>query len=373
MLLLSLALILFPFAFLDNAFNNQYKRLIIWFFCSLFVVLGGIKWNTGTDWNAYYYNFLNSVTYDRAVNSPTSFEWGYSTLNYLINSLTGSFTVFLLIFSFITIYLKYKVLINRQFISYGLFGLFCFYCYTMGDIISWRQAFAISLILFSIFFIIKRDFLPFLLCIVIASLFHRSAVICLLIYYAYNLNISKKNMLLIFIASMFLGLFLFKFKVSNLNIPFLSGLELFSAYQEKLDAYNDIGQVSYGQVDSTLSNFLGYLRKAIFVIPMILLVKKDNKIIYGLMNISLIGSVIYFVLGAIASDFKRLGGYFDIFDIILVPAILYGIESKKVRYFLIFIYALFMLLRLYASIYNFWDIYDPFITIFDFHSTRNLY
>ncbi|WP_171493764.1 EpsG family protein, partial [Acinetobacter seifertii] len=208
---------------------------------------------------------------------------------------------------------------------------------------------------------------------VIASLFHRSAVICLLIYYAYNLNISKKNMLLIFIASMFLGLFLFKFKVSNLNIPFLSGLELFSAYQEKLDAYNDIGQVSYGQVDSTLSNFLGYLRKAIFVIPMILLVKKDNKIIYGLMNISLIGSVIYFVLGAIASDFKRLGGYFDIFDIILVPAILYGIESKKVRYFLIFIYALFMLLRLYASIYNFWDIYDPFITIFDFHSTRNLY
>ena len=86
---------------------------------------------------------------------------------------------------------------------------------------------------------------------------------------------------------------------------------------------------------------------------MILLVKKDNKIIYGLMNVSLIGSVVYFILGAIASDFKRLGGYFDIFDIILVPAILYGIENKKVRYFLIFIYALFMLLRLYVSVYNF--------------------
>ncbi len=373
MLLLSIAFFLFPFAFLDKAFSNQAKYLIISFFCSLFVLLGGIKWNTGTDWDAYYYNFLNSVTYDRAVNSITSFEWGFSYLNYVVNSLTGSFTIFLCLFTFLTVYFKFKVLINRQFISYGLFSLFVYYCYALGDISSWRQSFAISMVLFSVFFIIKRKLLPFFLCIIIASLFHRSAIICLVMYYLYTINLSKKNMLLIFFSGMGAGILLFSLKVSNFNIPFFSTLEVFSAYQEKIDAYNDIGQVSYGKVDSNLSNLLGYLRKALFIVPMILLVKKDDLKFYRLMNITVFGSVIYFVLGAIATDFKRIGGYFDVFDIILLPAILYGIKNKKIRYLLIFVYALFILLRLYTSLYNFWEVYDPFITIFDLHNTRYLY
>lgn len=373
MLLLSIALFLFPFAFLDKAFSNQTKYLIISFFCSLFVLLGGLKWNTGTDWNAYYYNFLSSVTYDSAVNSVSSFEWGFSYLNYLVNSLTGSFTIFLCIFTFLTVYFKYKVLVNRQFISYGLFGLFIYYCYAIGDINSWRQAFAISIVLFSVFFIINRKLLPFFLCIIVASLFHKSAIICLVMYYLYTINLSKRNMLLIFLSSMGVGILLFNLKISSFNIPFLSNVDAFSAYQEKLDAYNDIGQVSYGKVDSNLSNLLGYLRKSLFIIPMILLVKKDDSKTNRLLNIAVFGSVIYFVFGAIATDFKRLGGYFDIFDIILLPAILYGIKNKKIRYLLIFVYALFILLRLYTSLYNFWEVYDPFITIFDLHNTRYLY
>lgn len=373
MLLLSIALLLFPFAFLDKAFSNQAKRVIIFLFCSLFILLGGLKWNTGTDWNPYYYNFLNSVTYDNAINSPASFEWGYSVLNFIINSSTGSFTVFLLVFTFFTVYFKYKVLISNDFISYALFGLFCFYCYSIGDIIAWRQAFAISIVFFSVFFIIRRNFFPFLLCILIASLFHRSAIICIILYYIYSINLSKNWMLIIFLSSMTLGILIFNLKISSFNIPFLSGLEAFSNYQEKLDAYNEIGQVSYGQVDSKLSNFLGYLRKAVFVLPMIFFVKKEDKITYSLMGITIFGSVIYFILGAIATDFKRLAGYFDIFDILLIPAILYGVHNQKLRYMLIFLYAIFMLLRLYTSLFNFWDVYNPFITIFDFHNTRSLY
>ncbi|MDR0234809.1 EpsG family protein [Acinetobacter sp.] len=373
MLLLSIGFLLFPFAFLDKAFSNQAKRIIIFLFCSLFVLMGGLKWNTGTDWNAYYYNFLDSVTYDKAINSNTSFEWGYSSFNFIINSLTGSFTVFLLIFTFLTIYFKYKVLASKSFISYGLFGLFCFYCYSIGDIVAWRQAFAISLVLFSVFFIIKRELFAFLLCILVASLFHRSAIICLAMYYIYGLNLSKKWMLIIFLSSMTLGVLIFNLKISSFNIPFLSGLDEFSKYQEKLDAYNELGQVSYGQVDSKLSNLLGYLRKAIFVLPMIFFVRNEDKVTYSLMNFTIFGSVVYFIFGAIATDFKRLGGYFDIFDILIIPAILYGINNRKLRYLFIFLYAILMLLRLYTSLFNFWDVYDPFITIFDFHKARSLY
>lgn len=373
MLLLSIAIILFPFAFLDKAFSLQAKKVIISFFCLCFILLGGLKWNTGTDWNSYYYGFLDATTYDRAVNSINSFEWGYAVLNFLINDLTKSFTVFLLMFTFLTVFFKYKILVNKDFIQYGLFGLFCYYCYSIGDIVAWRQAFAISICLFSVLFIIKRQLIPFLLCVVVAILFHRSAIIFLILYYIYSINLTKKYMLVIFLSSMFLGIALFNFKSLGVNIPFLSSLEIFSAYQDKLDAYNEIGQVSYGQVDSNLSNILGYLRKAIFVIPMIFLVKKENVVIYKLMNFSIFGSAIYFILGAIATDFKRFGGYFDVFDIILIPAILYGISNTKIRYIMIFVYTLFMLLRLYTSLFNFWDVYDPFITIFDFKNQRQLY
>lgn len=372
MLLLSIAIILFPFAFLDRAFSSQAKRMIIYFFCLSFVVLGGIKWNTGTDWNSYYYEFLNSTTYDRAVNSPNSFEWGYAVSNFLVNDLTGSFTIFLLIFTFMTVFFKYKVLASNHFIKFGLFGLYCYYCYSIGDIIAWRQAFAISIVLFSVFFIVKRQFYFFLLCIFIAILFHRSAIICLILYYLYSVNLSKRSMMIIFLSSMLLGLFLFNIKALHFNIPFLGEMEVFSSYQDKLDAYNEIGQVTYGQVDSNLSNILGYLRKAIFVIPMIFLVKKEDIVTYRLLSFSIIGSAIYFILGAIATDFKRIGGYFDIFDVILIPTILYGIRNTKVRYIMIFIYAIFMFLKLYISLFNFWDIYDPFITIFDFNIQRQL-
>lgn len=373
MLLLSIALLLFPFAFLDKGFGRRAKFMIISFFCSLCVFLGGIRWNTGTDWNPYYYNFLNSVTYDRAINSPISFEWGFSVLNFLVNKLTGSFTAFLFIFIFITVYLKFKVLVSRQFISYGLLSLFIYYCYTIGDISAWRQALAISIIFYSVFFIIERKIFPFVLCVFLASLFHRSAIICLLMYYLYALNLSKKNMLVLFFAGMGLGVSLFNIKVSGLNIPLLADLELFSAYQEKIDAYNEIGQVSYGQVESSLSNFMGYLRKAVFIIPMILLVKKENEVIFRLLNIAIFGSVIYFVFGAISTDFKRLAAYFDILDVILLPAILYGIKDKATRYVFILIFCILVFLRLYVSIYNFWDIYDPFLTIFDFNNNRNMF
>ncbi|APX64132.1 EpsG family protein [Acinetobacter schindleri] len=373
MFLLSIALILFPFAFLDKAFSSQAKKIIITFFCLCFIFLGGIKWNTGTDWNSYYYGFLNAISYDHAVNSPYSFEWGYAILNLLINNLTGSFTVLLFLFTFLTVFFKYIVLINSKFISYSLFGLFCYYCYAIGDIVAWRQAFAISIVLFSIIFIIKRKIFPFLLCIFIATLFHRTAIVCLILYYIYSINLSKKSMLIIFFTSILTGLILFNLKVSSLNLPLLGNLDALSAYQDKLDAYNQIGQVSYGKVDSNLSNILGYLRKALFVVPMIILVKRDNFLIYRLMNFTIIGSAIYFILGAIATDFKRFGGYFDIFDILLIPAILYGIKNTKIRYLMILIYAIFMLLRLYTSLFNFWDVYDPFITIFDSKNHRQLY
>lgn len=62
MLLLSLALILIPFAFLDKVFNDKTKRIIIILFSGYFIFLGGFRWLTGTDWYAYYYAFLNSDT-----------------------------------------------------------------------------------------------------------------------------------------------------------------------------------------------------------------------------------------------------------------------------------------------------------------------
>lgn len=373
MLLLSLAFILFPLAFLDKAFSALSKKIIIFFFCIIFILLGGFRWNTGTDWIPYHDAFQAASTYYDAVQTPYSFEWGFGMMNYIIKGLFDSYTIFLLIFSFITIYVKYKVISNKLFLSYGLFSFYLFFCYSIGDIVATRQSLAVSITFFSLLFIIKRQFWVFLLCIVVATLIHRSSIIFLFSYFVYHLNLSRKSLFIVFISSILIGFGMGQAKFVLFEIPFLSNFSFLTSYQNKIDLYNELGEVAYGSVSSNLINILGMLKKLIFILPLIYLRKNNNSIGARLLNIVVFGSVIYFVLGAIASDFKRLNTFFEIIEILVVPFFIFSITNKRIRYILILFYCTLAFTRLYSAVFTFWDLYDPFFTIFDFNNSRTMY
>lgn len=372
MLLLLIGALLLPFAFLDKAFSGFHKKIIILSFCLLFILLGGLRWNTGTDWNAYYNFFNESNTYLSATESLDNFEWGYSVLNFVVNYLTESYTAFLLIFTTLMVFSKYIIITNKNFLRYSLFSLFLYYCYYIGDIVSVRQLLASSIVFLSLLFIINKKPYKFLFMVILATLIHRTAIICLIIYNIYYLNISKLKLYFIFFSSMILGLFLFNFKIEQLNIPYLSEMLWFSSYQQKLDAYSELGQVVYGNLDTNQSIVLGYIRKILFIIPLIFL-SKNNVTTRGLLNICVLGSAIYFVLGGVASDFRRFGTYFDMFELLLIPIIIYSVNNKKIRYLLILFYSLLAIIKLVGYVTNFWDLFHPFHTILDMNNFRYMY
>lgn len=372
MLLVSIAMILFPFAFLDKGISNSSKKIILFFMFAIFIIMNGIRWKTGTDWYPYFYGFDNATSYYDAVLSPYAFEWGFGLLNYLVRSFSSSYTVFLFLFALLTIYTKYKVIINERFIEFGLLSTFFYYCYSIGDIVATRQALAISLTLFSILYIIEKNKLNFLLFVLLATLIHRSAIIFIFAYFLYHLDMEKKTLLYIFLTGLLLNFGLSRFQVTDMGIPFIDTLTFLSSYQEKIDTYLNVDDdtSSFGQLNPYLITFLGYLKKMIVIFPMLYLRGDKNLVHSRLVNIVIFGTFIYFVLSSISPDFKRLNGYFEIVEILVLPYLLYSISKKSTRYILILFFCILAVIRLYTAVYSHWDLLDPFYTIFDFHINR---
>lgn len=379
MLLFFIALFLIPFAFLDKIVSNRTKRILLFLFSGYFIFLGGFRWLTGTDWYAYYYTFLNSDTIYGAFLAPHTMEWGYGFMNYIVNILGGDYTIFLIIFTFLKVHLKYRVIISSNFVQYALFSFFLFYCYEAGAIYGTRQTLAVSIIFLSIGFIIQRKFWLFLALVILASLIHRTAIIFIFSYWIFNYKSTQKQLLKVFLFSILLYLIFLNIDPSFLkNLPIINN---FSSYQEKLNVYSELQQISYGKVDTQTSNILGVLKKMMILLPLILsfnnlknrLASEQFFIYRGLLNIIIFGATIYFVFGAMASDFKRMNGYFDIFEILAIPILLYNIRNKK----LIILVGLFFMSiafsKLYTAIITFEDLLDPFYFIFDLPFDRHMY
>ena len=77
--------------------------------------------------------------------------------------------------------------------------------------------------------------------------------------------------------------------------------------------------------------------------------------------------------GAIALDFKRMNAYFDIFEILAIPILLYNIRNKKLILLVGLYFMVIAFSKLYTAIINFEDLLDPFYFIFDLPFYRHMY
>lgn len=373
MLILSFGIILWLLSFFDSVFTNRFKKVVIFIVCITFVCLGGFRWNTGTDWDPYYYGFLSLNSYQDVI-SKYSFEWGFSMLNFIVRFLGGGYTFFLLIFTLLKVSLKYHFIVRREFIGYGLLSIFFYYCYFFGDIVTTRQSLAISLTFFSTIFIARKQLLYFLICVILASTIHKTAVFFIVSYYFYHKDFSRNTLIYTFCISLFLGLVLFNYNLTSFlsNLPIINS---FSSFQEKIESYSKLGQVTYGEIDSTTTIILGYLKKVFVVLPILICYSlfKDNRVMRGMINLIVLGGVMYFVLGSLSSEFKRINGYFEIYEILIIPYFANNIKTKKLRLVIIQLYSLYGLYRLYTAFVMYSDLYDPFYTIFDLNNYRFIY
>ena len=337
-----------------------YNKISCYFIIpGVLIFLGGFRWLTGTDWNSYFYFFTNHDTWQDFNNG--SFEILYALLNFLSKTLYPSYTLFLLLFTFLIIVLKFNA-ISKLCKYYGV-AIFLMYCYTAGDILAVRQTLASAILLRSVQEIRKKNVIGFICVTLIAFLIHNTAIVWFFSYYIYwkkKRRLVDICSLLFFVCLGILGMgILGRLLLSLVNLLPFTGVRAFA----KFFVYAmDAQPLPFNTI---VVNIL----KRVFIFPLLFFyekkISKDCDWYSGVLSLYIFGTCIYFSFMLSFNVFQRFSNYFVELELLLLSS-LYGVlrkENKLLGIQLIFVYGL---LKLKQNLTPFIEVKDPYYTIFNY-------
>lgn len=320
--------------------ENKRKVLIIFFIVliiAILTIIASIRYDVGTD----FFNYIGTYEKYKTVEITKIFKLDIEITFALIAKiayLIGNETIMFAIYSIITVgFIIASILKRKDKISISLSMFLYLFLFFLNSFNGMRQYAAISIIAFSYTFISERKFLKFLICVIVASLFHNTAILFLPFYFLAQEpkeNLSKKKRLLflflkIVIVCAILGIML------NIN-KFISifaglGIESFNRFY------------AYTNIERSGRNLMILVNLAVLMFVLIYRKKivkydKENNILFFFLVID----VVLTLSGFIAPVLKRIALYFEISQIYLLPSIPKVVQNKKEKQFLtlgIMIYA----------------------------------
>lgn len=182
--------------------NNKKKSGYFFSFCAIMIptIVAAIRHiSVGTDTSSYITNvFLTCANFDSLSDVfiyNVGIEKGYIFVNYIVYKIFNNVHVLYGALEFIILIFIYKACYdnrnkNGEFaLNYFLF-LVLFYNKSLNMC---RQMMAMSIIIYAFKFITQKKFLKYCFWVCIATLFHRSAIAQILLYYAINFIFAKDN------------------------------------------------------------------------------------------------------------------------------------------------------------------------------------
>lgn len=317
-----LALLLLCFADKESFQNAKKISLIFSFLLLLFIV--GTRDETGTDWIPYWdhYNYSNINDFD-----DFNFEIGYQIFVSISKSFGLSYSQFLFLFT-----LTYLSIFYAAFLYFKNPNtvVFLFYStYLIGLMGTSRQIMAISLCCFAVTKLIQKRNFAFLILIIIALLFHRSAAIFLISIVLFILSNSKKTNKILYVVPAALI-----FVITAIDINWV--ITLFSPLQfifDKLQTYMVTDtQSSIYYIDDPWLVLLLYTKRAALALFFIIESRKTHypqqyKFIAMLYATGFaIFCATYPLMPAVA---VRLSLYFSFFDIIFLSYFAWNSKWKN--------------------------------------------
>ncbi|WP_188750202.1 EpsG family protein [Parapedobacter defluvii] len=339
-----------------------YKKILFATVLILLIVISGVRWDTGPDWDSYH-NFYDDIEHFVHSSTLNFFEPGFTYLNLFSTRLGLNYTSFLFFVAVITIGLKGLVFSRNHSVLFVL--LFLYYCYYLADIFSVRQFTAVSICLFGLKYIEYRRFLPFLCCILLAASIHISAVFFLLAYWFYRFKLTNAALYTLLIVGFTVGLI----GVSGWAIKLVVNIiGVDAATAEKLLLYGDEG-LETSHTNPYLSYTLGVLKRT-FILPLLIYgqcyISTDILPRYlGYLNLLVFGNMIYFIFILSVPVITRLALPFLYMEIFLLSYLLISLNDFKLKIFFFILVLIFGAFRLYLFMYPYWDLYVPFQTIFN--------
>lgn len=287
----------------------------------------------------------DAPTYLDIFNNPDSYyhiEIGYIHLNKIIKWLGGSIFYVFLVMSMVSIISKVKV--YNYYSPFPLLSIF--YLYTssfiyqeMGAI---RFAFATSGLLLSIYFIEKRRYKEMFMTVIIASFFHFSTIVCLLLLVLNNIRFSKNKTLSFIVISMIM--YFAGINIAEYILRF--GAKVFPIFGEKA--------MGYMLISPPANLELGIMRRIFLFFVCLMLIPKnefENSLIVKSYAFSIVLFCIFAPVDVIAHRFSVL---FAAVEPIIISILLARV-IKRDRFVLLFFIAVMQFINLYRTLYIYTD------------------
>lgn len=187
-------------------YGRKYYFVIMILF--LFII-SSFRYEVGPDYFSYKIFFENSkdilkINYQYIMNNINRSELGYLLLESFTKSFTNEYQLMIFFMNILLFFFLYKGIINYKNKN---IQLFIFYCFFFLDYVTslYRQGLAIVIIFYANKYISKP--VKYILCCLLASLFHRSSLMMILIYLFLRKNYSRKTLINLLLISIFISYF----------------------------------------------------------------------------------------------------------------------------------------------------------------------
>ena len=330
---------------------SQNKKLCLKFAFFILIIFAVLRYGFGNDYFNYYRSFMDIMSgHSQFVNEPMfTFLTKVFPNYFLLIAVTSLITI-------IPIYFLIKNYVIDNYKGLAVF-IYCINPYLfLLSLSAIRQMLALSFFIVGIHFSEKRRIVPYLICIILATTCHISAIVLLPIYLIAN----DKKINRIQVMAIILVLLILLFGNNAFEILLHYGLDFFNNIN-----YNIYSTQGGNTLRATLLSSIWFIYITININKL-----KGSTLMFA--KLSLVG-YIFAILAYKISMLTRFTMYFECFSIISIPMILYqnrGFKSKNIFLYLANKYALPMLiftiyiLRYYSFFTNpLWESFFEYHTI----------
>lgn len=275
--------------------------------------LSACRMNVGNDY-AKYVEFMHLIACGAYEYVPT--ETGFNLLVAVLYRLAGgeNFLLVFAVFAFFTLWLFLKAMYEQS-DSFGwsffLFMAFGFYFSTFNTV---RYYLALALALYSVKYVLKREWGKFILLVLLGSLFHKSMLVVIPLYFLAALAWKKWQ---IGLMALFCTTFFFLEDFYLKAVVFL------------YPSYEDTEYLEGGISWFNILRCLGVLVFSLIYYKQAVEGSRRNRF-YFFCNL---GALVLYTCCSFLPIITRIGYYLNVTQILFIPAVLVKIEDKRQKKF----------------------------------------
>lgn len=310
----------------ENRFFSPEMVVLVLSFTFVF----GCRWGVGRD----YFRYLEAYTYG----SYERYEYLFRSIIVLLKRANVHFSVYFGIWAFLDVFLLYYAFRNYKFVFPYIAFFLIFGSHYLNMMNAIRQGISALFFLVSISYIDNKRPIAFVLCTIVAVLFHRLALILFVFYPLLRLSDDWFKSIGLQLVIYFIAVFFYfngEYVLEWIEAPFewLSGLLEYDDYYD----YEDLTSDRFDRSQFGRNTGLGIWINMFRTIPIILL-SKNLKAYYNSSHFNMLYTL-YFIGVLCALVFgksvilNRVTYYFDFFQIIIYSLfVYYCFDTKKAQY-----------------------------------------